>query len=182
MGPPQRRPCRWYGRHCPSRLAPRVEVRADREEGEKPSRIHPFQSLIPLSEVYSVGPNSKKMQQGFVALLAKLGSELFILQDVLLEEIGQVGALLLAEGVCRIRSGEVNATAGYDGAYGIIKLFDPQELAAFSPQMSLFGPSKKAHHNKNKETAPATEKQPASVTNHLSFWTFHPIQLRLCYE
>jgi len=147
----------------------RVEVLADRKEGEKPSRTHPFQSLVPLpeilSEVYGVGPNSKKVQQSYEALLAKLGSELLILQNLPLEEIGQIGGPLVAEGIHRMRNGEVNITAGYDGEYGIIKLFDPQERTTFSPQMSLFGSAKKTSHNKNKKRVPAKEEQSSLPTD-----------------
>ena len=147
----------------------RVEVLADRDEGAKPSRTHPFQSLIPLpeilSEVYGVGPNSKKVQRSYEALLAKLGSELHILQDIPLEEIGQVGGTLLAEGVRRMRRGEVNIAAGYDGEYGVIKLFDPEERSTFSSQMSLFAPAKKSRRDKNKKIVPTLKKQASSAEN-----------------
>ncbi|MFC1976573.1 UvrD-helicase domain-containing protein, partial [Chloroflexota bacterium] len=120
----------------------RVETLADREEGEKPAHYHPFQSLIPLpevlSEVVGVGPNSKRVQQAYNSLLNTLGSELSILLDVPLDDIGQAGGPLLAEGIRRMRNGDVIATAGYDGEFGIIKVFDPQEKEAFSSQLSFF--------------------------------------------
>jgi DNA helicase-2/ATP-dependent DNA helicase PcrA len=121
---------------------------ADREEGARPARSHPYYSLIPLpeilGEVYSVGPNSKKVQQAYDTLLAKLGSELSILQDVPPEEIGQTGGALLAEGIRRMRKGEVITAAGYDGEYGVIKVFDEGEKNSFSAQLTFFpAPQKK---------------------------------------
>lgn len=137
----------------------RVEMLADRPEGRKPDQTHPFRSLIPLpeilAEVYGVGSGSKKVQQSYEALLAKLGPELFILQDAPLEEISQTGGSLLAEGIRRMRQGEVSIAAGYDGEYGLIKLFNPQERTAFSPQMSLFGPPQKSRRAQKEKAGPS---------------------------
>ncbi len=146
----------------------RVEVLADRAAGEKSARRHTFRSLIPLpeilGEVYGVGPNSKKVQQSFKTLLAKLGPELFILQDAALDEIGQVGGSLLAEGIRRMRSGEVNIAAGYDGEFGVIKLFDLHERTTLSPQMNLLDPAKKPHPKKKpKADPPGKQDEPTDT-------------------
>ncbi len=119
----------------------RVEVLADRAEGYRKPNAHPFYSLIPLPEIISelvgVGPNSKRVQQEYQRLLAELGPELAILLDLPTDEIAKVGGEKLASGIGRMRRGDVNAIAGYDGEYGIIKLFDGDEEDA-APQMSLF--------------------------------------------
>lgn len=119
----------------------RVEILADRPEGAAPAHPRPFRSLIPLpevlAEVYGVGPASKQVQQSYETLLAGLGPELAILQDAPLDELGRVGDPLLAESLRRMRCGEVNAAGGYDGEYGVVKLFEAGERAAFSAQLSL---------------------------------------------
>jgi DNA helicase-2/ATP-dependent DNA helicase PcrA len=119
----------------------RVETLADRAKGERPERVHPYQSLIPLpeilAEVYQAGPNSKRVQQEYESLLNKVGSELSILQDIPLDEIGRMGGPLLAEGIRRMRSGEVTIAAGYDGEYGVIKLFGQDERDAVAGQLSF---------------------------------------------
>jgi DNA helicase-2/ATP-dependent DNA helicase PcrA len=119
----------------------RVEELADRPVGVEPPGRPPFHSLIPLpevlGEVYGVGPASKRVKQTFEQLLAKLGSELSILLDIPLEEIAQVGGTRLAEGIRRMRSGQVKPIAGFDGQPGIIKLFDPQEEQAEAGQLTL---------------------------------------------
>ncbi|MEM7346376.1 MAG: UvrD-helicase domain-containing protein, partial [Chloroflexota bacterium] len=119
----------------------RVEALADRTVGIQP-RPHPFNSLIPLpeilGEIHGVGPNTKTVKKGFDLLLAKLGSELKFLQETPLEDIEQVGGTRLAEGVRRMRAGEVTAIAGYDGQPGVIKLFDPQEDDLSVGQLHLF--------------------------------------------
>jgi uncharacterized protein (TIGR00375 family) len=58
----------------------RVEELADRKEGQKPAKSHPYTSSIQLvdilSEVIRVGPASKKVKQTYQTALYKLGSEI----------------------------------------------------------------------------------------------------------
>jgi DNA helicase-2/ATP-dependent DNA helicase PcrA len=119
----------------------RVETLADRPAG-RPPRPHPFTSLVPLPEVlgeiHGVGPNSKTVQQNFDLLLAKLGPELAILQDIPLEAIARAGGARLAEGIRRMRAGEIRPSAGFDGQPGVIKLFDPHEADLPTGQLNLF--------------------------------------------
>ena len=155
--------CAICGKRVTVGVMHRVEMLADRAEGEAPASRHPFHSLIPLpeilSEVHQVGPNSKRVQQNHELLLAKLGSELSILRDVPLEAIAQAGGTLLAEGIRRMRSGDVTIAAGYDGEYGVIKLFDEQERDGVAGQMSfLAAPEKKS----KPEAQPAKEKTVSS--------------------
>ena len=120
----------------------RAEVLADRTEGYRKPNAHPFYSIIPLPEIISelvgVGPNSKRVQKEYQRLLTELGPELSILLELPLDEIAKAGGEKLAGGIGRMRQGNVNAIAGYDGEYGIIKLFDGDKEDA-APQMSLFG-------------------------------------------
>lgn len=133
----------------------RVEILADREEGEKPERWHPFTSLIPLpevlGEVYGVGAGSKRVEENLEMLLGQLGSELSILQELPLEDIEKTGGARLAEGIRRMRAGEIEVAAGYDGEYGAIKLFDKQEKEIFTPQLDLFGAAEEESHSQPEE-------------------------------
>ncbi len=105
----------------------RVETLADRPPGQRPPRPAPFVSLIPLPEilgqVYTVGAGSRQVEQEYNKLLARLGPELFILQAAPLTEIARAGGERLADGIGRMRRGQVQADAGYDGEYGVIRLF-----------------------------------------------------------
>ncbi len=49
---------------------------------------------------------------------------------------------MIAEGICRLRRGQVERRPGYDGEYGTISLFEPWEMDEVEGQMSLFLPSK----------------------------------------
>ena len=122
----------------------RVEALADRPAGHRPSRAAPYDSLIPLpevlSEVYGVGAGSKQVEAEYAKLLARLGPELTILRAAPLAEIAAAGGERLAEGIGRMRRGEVVAEAGYDGEYGVIRLFRAAALpGAGGAQFSLFG-------------------------------------------
>ncbi|MEO3750573.1 UvrD-helicase domain-containing protein [Streptomyces sp. B6B3] len=109
----------------------RVEELADRPEGFRPAGASGFQSLVPLpemmSEIVGVGPKSKKVQGELAALTAALGPELFILQELPVDEIA-AHSPLLGEAVARLRRGQVIRDAGYDGEYGTIRLFEDGEL------------------------------------------------------
>ncbi len=98
-----------------------------------------FQSLIPLpevmSEVLSVGPASKRVQQNYENIIQKLGSELSILTQQPIEDIQRVSSSLLGEAVARMRRGQVIREAGFDGEYGRIKLFSQQELSQTSSNL-----------------------------------------------
>lgn len=120
----------------------RVCALADRpEQPERPAGAAGFRSLIPLAEVLSeicgTGPDTKTVRQKYDQLLARLGPELFILDQAPLEDVAQHSSLL-AEALGRMRAGEVQRQAGYDGEYGVIRLFTPDELTTHTRAGLLF--------------------------------------------
>ncbi|MEU1807956.1 UvrD-helicase domain-containing protein [Micromonospora aurantiaca (nom. illeg.)] len=112
----------------------RVEELADRPMGHRPAHAREVTHLVPLAEILGelnrVGARSKKVEGKLNELVAALGPELEILTRTPIEEIGRVGGELLAEGIGRLRRGDVRRVPGYDGEYGVITLFDPAELGA----------------------------------------------------
>ena len=97
----------------------------------KPSTGGNVYSLVPLQEIISeimqVGTSSKSVVTEYERLIHKLGPELAILQDIPVEEITKESTLL-GEGISRLRAGKVIKQAGYDGEYGVIRLFEDGEL------------------------------------------------------
>lgn len=138
----------------------RVEELADRET---PEISRPFYSLIPLneilSEIYDCGPATKKVVSIYDELLSALGPELNILMGADLKDIRDKGGILLAMAVERMREGRVIRQEGYDGEYGIIRLFNESEKAELTGQACLFGtgaaqdPGEKADRPLKKKTA-----------------------------
>jgi len=147
----------------------RMEALADREEGEKPQHFHPFRSLIPLSEilgeVHRVGPNSKTVKRNYDLLLTKLGSELQILQEVTLEDLERVGGSLLAEGIRRMRCGQLNIAAGYDGEFGTIQLFEKGEKEVSTSQINFFGSNKKEAELDNQKAEKVEDSLQESINS-----------------
>jgi uncharacterized protein (TIGR00375 family) len=123
----------------------RVEELADRKEGQKPARSHPYTSSIQLvdilSEALRVGSASKKVKQTYQTVLNKLGSEFDILHSLDIDAIKQAAIPLLGEAVARMRRKEINIIPGYDGEYGRIRIFNEQEREILLGQQSLFAVS-----------------------------------------
>lgn len=110
----------------------RVNELSDRKEIiTPPSTAGEVFSLVPLQEIVSeimqVGPQSKSAVCEYERLVHRFGSELAILQDIPTDEISKASTLL-GEGISRLRQGKVIKHAGYDGEYGVIKLFEDDEL------------------------------------------------------
>jgi ATP-dependent DNA helicase UvrD/PcrA len=110
----------------------RVAELADRPAGFRPAGAAGYTCLVQLpqiiGEIRSTGPRSKTVTGEVGRLVGALGPELSILRDVPVDDIRRAGGTLLAEGIARLRRGEVVRDAGYDGEYGTIRLFQPDEL------------------------------------------------------
>src|SRR5499427_8826384 len=138
----------------------RVERLADRPEEAEPAVQRPFEYLIPLPEVIGaaldVGPDSKKATAIYRALLEQFGPELPILRAVPPEDIARCGEPLVAEALRRMRTGEVEILAGYDGEYGTIRIFSATEREQLKGQRALFAMPATAPDKQKPEMFPAT--------------------------
>ncbi|GAA5189219.1 UvrD-helicase domain-containing protein [Rugosimonospora acidiphila] len=113
----------------------RVEALADRTAGERPEGVtqqvtHLIQLSEILGEIHGVGARSKTVEGKLATLVSALGSELSILREVPTDDITRAGGELIGEAITRLRRGQVRRTAGFDGEYGVIRLFEPAELSS----------------------------------------------------
>lgn len=126
------------GRVCPrckkpltAGVAGRVEDLSDRPEGARPRGARPFHSLVPLPEVLGelldTGASSVKVRKACDRLLERIGPELSILMEAPVEDIGREGPPLLSEAIARMRRGQILARPGYDGEYGVVRMFEEDE-------------------------------------------------------
>jgi len=131
---------------CGKRMTPgvyhRVAELADREEGcAKPANAAPFLRLVPLPEIIAsvsgVSAASQKAQARYEALIHALGSELTILRTLPIEQIEQAAGKAIAEGIRRVRAGEIELSPGYDGEYGKVSLMTEDERRALTGQMTF---------------------------------------------
>ncbi len=111
----------------------RVNELADRKQGYKPKNRADFVKLIELDKIIaeSLGiksRNSKKVQNIYQNLINRLGSELNILQKISIKDINAASTNLIAEGIRRVRQGQIHITPGFDGQYGNIKIFNKKEI------------------------------------------------------
>lgn len=118
----------------------RVEALAGRPEGHRPESAFPCRHIIPLptllSELTGRGPATKTVQKLYDTCLEALGPELDILLDRDLADVESHGPPLLAEALRRLRAGSVIRQAGFDGQYGVVRVFDLHELPPRRPARS----------------------------------------------
>lgn len=111
----------------------RVEELAD--EGFKGTI--PFKSLIPLREIiadgFGVGVNTKKVALAYESLINQY-TEFDILINTSFSDLEKASSNMIANGIIKVRKGEVSITPGYDGEYGKIKIFSKKD----QPQKILF--------------------------------------------
>ena len=138
-----------YGSKCPVcgkkitiGVLNRVEQLADREEGYVLKEARSFESLVPLLEVIAastgISPTGKKAAERYENMTGTLGSEFTILRELPIEEIKKAAGPLIAEGIDRLRKGQVERTPGFDGEYGKIGLLSPEDISSLEGQMSFF--------------------------------------------
>ena len=103
----------------------RVEELADREEGFVPDNAIPSRHLVPLeeiiSEVFNSGVNTLKVSREYEKLVA-LNTEFEILTDLHKVELYRITDRKIADGILKVRSGEIDIVPGYDGVYGKISI------------------------------------------------------------
>lgn len=139
-----------YGGICPVCGKPltvgvlnRVEELSDKEEGFVPEKAIPFKSMVPLEEIIadamSRGTGTKDVVKEYNNLIARVGSEFDVLLEAPREKLESSTLPEIAEGILKVRKGEVVREPGYDGIYGKIKVFSGEEQKkSLSKQDTLF--------------------------------------------
>lgn len=106
----------------------RVEELADRPAGFRPKQAVPFKKLVELDKIIaeSLGiksRSSQKVKKEYDRLTAEFGSEMYILLQLDLSNIGKNIDSRIVEGISRVRSGNLVIKPGFDGQYGRINIF-----------------------------------------------------------
>jgi uncharacterized protein (TIGR00375 family) len=152
-------------------VAHRVERLADRGEAETapPPTAGAVASLVPLpeilSEILATGVASQTVRRAYDRSTATFGPELSLLEELPTEDIAKTEPLL-AEAVARLRAGTVIRQAGYDGEYGVIRLFADGELDSLSGTSLLFdAPRRKRPREKREAAEGPSEPPPVAPAN-----------------
>lgn len=120
---------------CGGRLTPGVLERVESlaraaqsgdglaHRGDRP----PFRSLVGLQQIIAEsvgrGVNTKGVQARYMRMVEELGNELHILTAAAIGDIAVVGGERVAEGVERVRKGDIVIEPGYDGVYGKVSVW-----------------------------------------------------------
>jgi PHP family Zn ribbon phosphoesterase len=103
----------------------------------------PYVKLVPLLEVVAEALRStvasQKSKNMFQKLIADCGSEIDILLNVPFDDIAGAAGQSVADGVRRVRRGDILIDPGYDGVYGKVEIWKKgEERAALgAPQLPL---------------------------------------------
>ncbi len=93
-----------------------------------PKGIHPkYVKLVPLIEIIAESleslPNSEKVKAKFDEMCTKLGSEIQILLKSEISDIEKLFGRKIAEGVLKVRRGDIEIDPGFDGEYGKVRIW-----------------------------------------------------------
>src|SRR3989339_1121445 len=115
----------------------RVDDLADRALGFKPANAVPYRSLVPLHEIVAEclqqGKATKRAQALYEKMLAQK-TEFAILLDLTREVIAAISNDLVAEAITRVREWNIVVKPGYDGEYGMVKVFNDAEIKKWIPK------------------------------------------------
>ena len=142
---------------------PSSDIRA--QSSEKQKDIHgvswvkdpedkrpPYVSLVPLLEILAEAQSSttasQKVKDLYDQLTKSLGTELSILLRVSIEDIERKAGFKIAQGVRKVRERNIVVIPGYDGEYGVVKIWgegkdvgkdvDEEGKAKENAQLGLF--------------------------------------------
>lgn len=135
--------CPMCGRRVTVGVMHRVEALADRPEGTTPANAIPFQRIVALETIIAdalgVGVGTQAVERDYQNLIYTCGTEFDVLLTRSEEELRKATSPKIAEGILRMRQGQVVVEPGYDGEYGKVKLFGEEAAApSAEQQMTLF--------------------------------------------
>lgn len=105
-------------------------------------KVHPpFVKMVPLLEIIAESMDStvssQKVKERYKNVVEGLGDEMTILLKTPIDDLKSRFGNRLAEGVGKIRRGELTIMPGYDNQYGVVKIWNEEDVPEDADQMSL---------------------------------------------
>ena len=133
--------CPKCGRSLVVGVMHRVEDLADRVESYKPKNHKSVEYIVPLQEIvaetFEMRPQSKKVKDEYQKLLFEFDDEFSFLRKITSSDIKATGRADLSFAIEKMRKGDIYIKPGYDGIYGVVKIFKPGERTQNSGQLSF---------------------------------------------
>jgi uncharacterized protein (TIGR00375 family) len=130
--------CPSCGRPLTRGVLSRVQELADRPSNFTPKDAIGFKNMVPLDEIIAetkgVAAKSKAVEKEYLDIVNTYGSEFTILITMSSEELYNKLPPRVAEGIIRVRDKKLTILPGYDGEYGIVKIFDQKVPAEETKQ------------------------------------------------
>ncbi len=97
-----------------------------------PKGIHPpFVKIVPLLEIiaesYDMLPASQKVKGVYENLVTNVAPEFDLLLKTDVSEIKKIGESRVAEAIEKVRQGSIYIKPGYDGVFGVVKIWDEKK-------------------------------------------------------
>ena len=90
----------------------------------------PFKMLVSLRQIVAEalgrGPDTKGVREVCSGLVSRFGNELSVLTEAPVADISAAAEERVAEGVARVRAGDLSIEPGYDGQYGRVSIWPPR--------------------------------------------------------
>lgn len=127
------------------------ELKVKNIDGKITSEAFPkrpgYKMLVPLNqiiaEVFGVAKTSQKVEIEYKKIVTALGGEIRVLTKADLEEIRKIAGSKAAEGIFKVRKGDLVIDPGFDGVYGVVKIWQDGVESRIgneqkAPQLGLF--------------------------------------------
>lgn len=102
----------------------------------------PYVKLVPLLEIVAESMDStvssQKVKNMYYRLCNELSSEIDVLLKIDIRDISRIGGERIAQGIKKIRGGNIAIIPGYDGEYGKVKIWEGEEYKKEEvPQLAM---------------------------------------------
>src|SRR3989344_2352533 len=105
----------------------------------------PYVSLVPLGEIIAealgTAVKTKGVYEQYKLLVDNFGSEFAVLLKTQIDDLRKVAHPKVVEAIAKVRNGEIKIEPGYDGKFGVVKIWDEvgeEQVETKEDQLDLF--------------------------------------------